>query len=273
MKALVCGLLATGVVVLAACSVTIETKTPEAVPLIGGTEIKIHIEAGRASIPPTPGVPQGACIKIVWLGADGQPLGETELTVGGEAKDIPEGAEDLRLEPCDPPDESPAHKVRQRSFQQPFVTDQLRAFAYRHFPVDLSDGEGRYVEYIVTAHSEEEADQLADQIGASLFQEALDPRVEMWGAAEAELLEDGRVRYTVFSDEAPGAFAFEWNGTDLFDLSDAVVQAANGWYATTVHVPSALVDSTPTGAENVARYALTLSTREVGLTTSFAFEP
>lgn len=272
-KLIVCALLAAGALAIAACRGSGKLISGDNTPIVGGSSFEWNFEAGSLSIDSTPGgLPPGTCIKIVWLDGAGNPIGESEATADGPPVDVPEGTEGASFSPCDPPQEPPK-KIGKRSHDQAFVAGQFRLFAYRQIPLDFSDGAGRCAEYIVTARSEEEADDIARRFTAGMFQEQPDPRVETWGTADVELLADGRVRYTIFSREAPTAFAFEWNGTALFDLADAVVQTAHGWYAITVHVPGALVDSSPMGAANAARYSLVLPERTIELETSFSFEP
>ena len=185
---------------------------------------------------------------------------------------MPPGATDVTISPCDPP-KDPKKKVK-RSGSVPVVAQPTDVFPYRQVPVDFSDGRGRWLDFVVSASNPEQADELAAAFRVGTLERPCPPQVTPQAFAEAELLADGRVRFTMFSTSRPTALDFRWQDAPLYTLADATVQEANGWYATSVFVPADLVELPVPGfaAENQASFTLETAERPVGLDLSFEVE-
>jgi hypothetical protein len=254
---------------LVACRASI--KLGEGMPG-AGTEAEVEIDpiGDRGKVPAQGGLADGDCVKITFYGPNGENLGSTETEVGKEF-DIPAGADGGKVDPCDPPPEK-KKKAKRAISPTNLVAQGPGRFGYGYIPFDLTDGQYHYADFWVTAPTREAADVIADDFILGMLSEAPPAGVEPVGVVEVEVEADYSVQVSMFSTGQPETLAFEWNEAALYDLDDAVVTSAGGWYVTTVVVPPALVDIDLVGtSDNAFRYRLGLpSGDEVGTSASVA---
>ncbi len=268
LKNVLLGAVALSMAALVACSLKLRGETPA-----GKVELDIDVDRRTAVLSPDDANPPGTCVKLTWLDGNGNPIGSAEVTAGGPPVDVPPGTEDVSVGPCDPP-QDPKKKKKRRAGSPSLVAQQVEVFPYRQIPIEFSDSRGRWVEFTVEAPNREQADEIAQEFRSGMFQEPCPPQVTPYAIADVERLSDGSVRYSILSTASPVSLDFRWNGEPLFTLADASVAVANGWYATTVHVPADLVETPFPGspAENEASFTLQTSQQTLSLANSFVVE-
>lgn len=264
---------------LAAAACTFTAKAGDHVPGFAGSEITLEVDGPGVSCPATStSPPAGTCIKFTFFDGGGNPIGSAEGEVGGDPVPAPDGTEEVGVSPCDPeedPEEpEPKKKAKKRSSTQHSVVGGLEEFGFHLMPFNFDDGHARQVEYVVVASNSDEAEDASAEFVKNLFAEPCEAQVTPYSAADIELLPDGRVRFSMFSLEAPLSLAFDWNDAPLFTLADASVAAANGWYVTTVYVPADMVDVSGFGSStNTATYLMGVTGRDIGTSLQLTITP
>lgn len=267
--------------IFAACSVKVGAG-PGA-PLVGGStfEAEFNPNSGEIGVPAQPGIPAGTCVKLTFFGAGGEVLGSTTVSADGSPADVPPGTEEVGASQCDPPEEepvSPPKKLKRASHTSPgsssIMADSPQRFVFRILPLGFGDGRGRYADYWAVGNSFALAEGLSRQFARTFTSEPCLPGIEPNAVVDSELLSDGRVRVSMFSIEAPLTLQFDWNEALLFDLDDASVIFASGWYKTTVIVPAALVNVDTLGiSENEFDYRLGVPHGDLGTSVKLTVTP
>lgn len=274
---LFCG--ASGIVAAALVACSVGIKTGPGVPIVGGSEFTGEVDpsTGEIGIPPQPGIPAGTCIKLTFYGPGGTVLGSTTVSAGGSPANAPPGTEEVGASQCDPPEEPPKPKKFKRSRSSSasnLVVEPVQRFGFRILPFDFSDGRARYADYWSLGGTFAQAEDLSRRFVASFTSEPCPLGIEPNAVVDCELLADNRVRVSMFSVEPPRSLRFDWNGSFLFDLDGALVTAENGWYRTTVIVPSSLVETSVVGvSENSFDYRLGVSDGDLGTRIELAVTP
>jgi hypothetical protein len=266
-----------------ACRATFRAG-PDA-PFIGGSTLELEIDGNTCGVPETPGnPPAGTCVELTFLDASGNVIGSAQTTVGGGSVSAPPGAEDVRVNGCDPepepePDidtsDKPAKKKKKpkSSGAANLVAGAPQPYGYHVIPFDVEDGIGRYAAYDVLAASRAEADEISTDFVQGMLSEALPPQVVPKAIVRTQVTSGGDVLVSMYTDEAPQSLSLRWNGGAPIGLGGATVVAFGDWHVTSVSIPAADVDYSPLGSNNRLEYLIALPGREVGTTLDLTVEP
>lgn len=238
-----------------ACKFKADASLGDGVPLAGGSTGTVEVEVENpfsGKVPPQEGLQPGDCIVITFFGPSGEIVG-TDTTAVGDSFDIPSGAEEGRIDPCDPP-EGPGKK--RRNHMNPLVAAGY--YGFDTFPLSTT-GSRRFRSFAVLAPSHARATLLADAFVATGSSEPLSSRIVLRAFIETDLLASGDVVLRILSAGEPESLELEWNTSHSATLADAVVSdLGQGWFQTAVTIPAALVDlPTPLqSATNEVHYVL-----------------
>lgn len=262
---------------LIACETTIKVQGGKDTPIIHDTTVGVTMRAGppaTVETTPTETVPPGTCLKLTFTDGKGNVTGTAESTTGGDAVPVPAGSEDVTISPCDPKPDPDSKSKNLKPMGGGIVLDELRVadsgelFFYRTLPLDMSDGRGRFVDFTVRAADHDAADLIARHFLSAGIGEKKPIEVQTYGFAYVRVLPDASVRVSMISSAKPTALDFQWNGRHVADLRNAHVFATRGWYASTVRVPSSLVDVSRFGANNDVAFKLDTVERALELSSS-----
>lgn len=255
------------VALITACKASVEAEAGPGTPIFGGSKVRIEVDGRTVSVPA--GEPQpkaGDCVHVNWLGANGEDLGGTDVVVGGPGAQAPPGAEGVTVSPCKPAEHKGATGAHS---PQQFVSGALEVFAFRYQPLDFTSGRGRFVDFTVSATDDATARTQALEFLRGTLERSCPPTVTPYGFADVEVLQDGRVRFSIVSLAEPRSLSFSWNSRAVGTLAQArVARSSAGWYASTLIVPAGLVFYGVPGLPVTNSAAFDLVTRD--LATSLA---
>lgn len=251
-----------------ACKATIEAEAGPGTPMFGGSKLKVDIDAGSRTVSVPPNFPQpapGSCVKVNFVGPNGELLSTEEVTVGGPGAVAPEGTEGITVSPCDPPEEEEAERVTPDG-------RTLRTYPFRWLPYDTS-GPVWFIDFTVEATDVYDAQAKALDFLRHTLTEKKPEGVEVYGFAGVHS-RDGRVRFAVVSDEKPTKLLVQWNDGRVASLRDGVTRRLPaGWYASTYFVPTSMVDYGPGfDVKNVAAYHLETPSKTIDMRLSVAVQ-
>lgn len=256
-------------IALYACSTTVKMTAGDGTPLIGGLDVELDFKAGdpaTASVTPTSTLPEGTCVKITFTDANGRPIGGGEATAGGPSIPVPDGTEGVLVSPCDPKPEEKDKKTKMLDgwdcSRQFLAGPGGDVFLYRHMPLDWRSGRGWFVDFAVRSLDHDTADTTAFRFLQRGPAFPRDPSVLVLSNVYVQVASDATVTCSVLSESVPTSLWFDWNGRRVAQsLLDAKIGVRNGWYVTSVTIPSLLVDVSPLGdVSNDLAYKL--STRD-----------
>jgi len=252
-----------------ACKVSAQAEAGPGVPLFGGSSVTVDIDGRRVSPCPDPdGVfpKDGDCVRLHFKDADGKEIGAADVTVGGPGADAPPGTEGVTVSPCDPPAKDKKDKTQAMGWGRiDFrAAGSLVTVPFRALPFRMEDGRGRWIDYTATASSVDQAEGLARSFEAGALEKPKPDGVEAYGFADAEVLSDGRVRFSILSWRRPSDLSLVWNGHALADRVEhaRITRTLGGWYASTVLVPAGYVNFEAGGLEVVNEAAFSVLTRD-----------
>lgn len=260
-----------------ACRASVKMQTGPGVPIFGGSSLDVDIDGRTVTVPPggSQGPKAGDCVKLTFYDAAGNPLGSSEVKVGGPGADAPPGTEDLTVSPCDPKDPDDTKANTFAGGASSFVAQPVLTFAYRSVPLDAVAHHGRFVDFTVRASTRDEADAIAADFERYGTSRPCPQELTPYDWVDVSVGADGRVLVYLFATSRPTAAAFAWNGQRLGTLQDAQVVTARGWWSAVLSVPRGLVNWPSIGqpASNVLAFELATAFRSVSSTVTLQVSP
>lgn len=263
-------MLAIAALVAIACQATVKVQGGKDTPIIHDATVDVTLSAGQPptlKTEPTDTVPAGTCLRLTFRDAAGNVTGSTETTAGGEEVPVPPGSQEVTISPCLPKAPDKKTKNQQGGRENSTLAGAGEVWFYRSMPIG-HDGRGRFVDFTVTAPDHDAADLIAQRFLVDGITQPKPPEVETYGFAFAYVEKDASVLFAMISSTAPRSLQFDWNGRHFANLHGARIYPVRGWYATTVQVPSSLVDVSSFGARNDVSFRLETVGRTLELSSS-----